>query len=1202
MPPQQFGIPGLPSQQPILFSQQAQGYSPFGNTGNPGLDMIMSHVAMPMLQSFMGGQFIPQQFPAQGLLDQMAASKWQNASRANLAQAGQVDQQAIYNTMAGIRAKAGGGPMSSLQQSQLDTFAGVVNNPATMMLAETMLGAQNAEDLFFGRRGSAVKLASAANRIGFHRADSVTGKDGMSEESLKAFSSQIYDNLYGPNADLNDVSGFSAGRVGDIMTDLSQRGLLPSTMGKLTAGGRRQAFRDVGGAGMTFSADATEDKAIKDAMDRGDSVSSITKLAGGAEAVRKVDATRVSNSIKGYTDALSAVRDIFGDSGMGNAPMQQLMAAMEALTQNSMSSMSPGKIENLMRRTQMAARDSGTSLEALMGLSARGGALADQYGLDRSLVAGSTITAMEHGKAMMDTDRFKPAFGRMDPNKAALTIQDQAMRADASPVGRYLAVASRLMAENTDAKGNVSGKFANSNMAKMVEAMKNGETSYYDTTENRTVNIYEEFGTNPDKIMGRMLTETGTSIDRFGAMYRDKNTQEFQIAGAARSAQAAGLKSKLGSYLASQTGIAEKIGGGLDAKQRSALSQQIGKGLSTALIDTVNHTMSAPERIATLKNAFNQSAIDYARQQLGPGASANEVMAYAQTISKAGAGNIMGFKTDADLEDFLSTRQADAGQFTQRQYGQGIEALRQPLNARTLAEGQERGRRNNNRAGILDGAKLDDGSNVLQRLSDMVGGKGSKSAVAQVLGAVDSRETQEKLLKGITGGEAALESAFKNIQIAYSKGVVDTVDEKEKFVAGTSDANFATRKAMFLGTDAEKELKDKTRYMKDSEVANALSTAMTSQSKTDAVKNIYKAQNQDKSAAEIDAIFSDPTKTAAAMAELAKVSGIENIFEQNGIKTGIGADVMTEARFRKVNERTDAVMGTTPAQRARVFALGKLAKSWNDGSTKGEDILAGYGIDAKDKTLTDAMTKFMDKSGDIDSVEAQLKKLNYSPQQISDVVTSAQFSRNVNDMNGLGAGTGVKAAEVAATAARQTAFEKAVADGKVSGRMAELSQRDRSKMTDAQRAADKRDAATIAAEEKELKEFYATEGGFTAGLDASNLGANGGKDAKDMRKGIIAEAEKITSSATGAGSASDPMGIGSAISSSIGPAIADAFKSAVSEIAKAAGFGGALTLSGNITLNGLDSVIAALEAKIAGQQNMTPTPSGAIKPTATAAS
>lgn len=1197
MAPPQFGLPGYQPQQPLMFGQQGQGYSPFGQTGNMGLDMMMSQVAMPMLQSFMGGKFIPQQFPAQGLLDQMMASKWQQASRANLAQAGQIDQQAIYNTMAGIRARAGGGPMSSLQQSQLNTFAGVINNPATMMLAESLLGSQNAEDLFFGRRGSAVKLASAVNRIGFHRSDSVTGKDSMSEESLKAFSTQVYDNLYGPNADLNDVSGFSAGRVGDIMTDLSQRGLLPSTIGKLSASGRRQAFRDVGAAGMTFSADAAEDKAIKDAMDRGDSVSSISTLAGGADAVRKIDATRVSNSIKGYTDALSAVREIFGDSGMGNAPMQQLIAAMDALTQNSMSSMSPAKIENMMRRTQMAARDSGTSLEALMGLSARGGALADQYGLDRSLTGGSVITAMEHGRAMNDTGRFAPAFGRMDPNKAALTVLDQSMRADASPVGRYLAVASRLIAENTDKDGNVTGKFANSNMAKMVEAMQRGETSYYDAVENRTVNIYEEFGTNPDKIMGRMLTETGTSIDRFGAMYRDKNTQEFQVAGAARSAQAAGLKSKLGGYLASQTGIAERIGGGLDAKQRSALSQQIGKGLSTALIDTVSHTMSAQERIATLKTAFNQSAIDYARQHLGPGASANEVMAYAQTISKAGANNIMGFKTDADLEDFLSTRQADAGQFTERRYGQGIEALRQPLNARTLAEGQERSRRNINRAGILDGAKLDDGSNVLQRLSDMVGGKGSKSAVEQVLGAVDSRETQEKLLKGITGGKAALEAAFTNMQVAYSQGVTDTAKEKEDFVAATNNSNFATQKAMFAGTDAEKELKNKTRYMKDSEVANALSNAMAAQSKTDAVKNIYKAQNQGKSSAEIDAIFNDPTKRAAAMAELAKVSGIEDIFEQNGIKTGIGADTMTEARFRKLNERTDAIKGTD-AERQRVMALGKLAKSWNDGSTKGEDIFAAYGITSKDKTLTDAMNAFMGKSGNIDAVSAQLKKLNYSPQQISDVVAATELSRGINDMQGLEAGGGgVKQAEIAAKVGRQMAFEKAVAAGRVSGRMAELSKKDRSKMTDAERAADKRTAAEIEADEKELKEFYATEGNFQAGLESSNLGANGGADAKDMRKGIIAEADKLTSAATGAGSASDPTGIGSAISSSIGPAIADAFKIAVAEIAKVAGFGGALTLNGSITLNGLDKVIAALEAKIAGQQNMIPTPSGGIKPT-----
>lgn len=1152
----QFGIPGYAT-QPQISGLPGPNYAPFGQMGNPGLDMMLSTFAAPMLQSFMGGKFLPQQFPAQGLLDQMVSAKWQQSSRANLAQAQAVDQQAIYRTMAGMRGQFTDKPMTELQESQLNTFASVVNNPAAMGLFELALGAQNTEDLFFGRRGSATRLASAVNRIGFSRSDSITGKDRMSEDSLKAFSSDLYSNLYGPEADLNDVSGFSAGRVGDIMTDLAQRKLLPASMSKLTARERRAAFQEAGGSGMTFSENAADDQAIKNAMGRGESIENITKIAGGAEAVRKVDATRVANSIKGYTDALGAVREIFGDNGMANAPMQQLLAAMEGLTQNSMSSMSPGKIENIMRRTQMASRDAGVSLEALMGLSARGGALAQQYGLAPELASGSVITAMEQTKAMEDTGRFTPAFGRMDPNKAALTVLDQSMRADASPVGKYLAVASRLMAESGG-----KGKFAGSNMAKMVEAMQRGETSYYDETEKRSVNIYEEFGRDPDKIMRRMLQETGTSVDRFGALYRDKNTQEFQIAGAARSAQAEGLKSKLGGYLASQTGIAERIGGGLDERQRGELSRQIGKGLSTALIDDVNHTMDPQERLAVLKSAFSQSAINYARQHLGEGASIDEVMAYAQTISKTGSDNIMGFKTDEDLEEFLSTRQANAGAFTDQKYGQNIEAMRQTYNARTLREGQNRGRRNINRAGMRDRMRLDDGSNLLQRFSDMLGGKGSGTALEQILGAVDSKDMQAKLMDGFTGGKADLESAFNDIKIAYSAGTVDTEEDKKALIASTTNSNFSAVAKQFEGTDAEKEFKNKTRYMKDAEVAAALDKATNAGNIKDVIA-IYKQHNKDLSEEDAAAIFANPEKRKAAMAELAQKENIAAEFASRGIDSGIAADVMTQAQLTRINKNTDAF--GIGVDRNRVTGLMKLAEGWDKGDAQGKNVLAAFGVTNDDDALNKAMKEFMDKSGNIGAVSARLKQLGINDAQIKKIVATTEFSRNVNDEGGFGELGAAKAEEVAARAARQTAFEKAVREDRIKGSKSDLVKR-------------KQEGKTLTPEEeKALKDFYAmSEADFDKELAREESGGAGAEKSSDEHKKIKKDAQALIDKAAGA---ADPTGIGAAITSSIGPAISDAFKTAISELAKMAGHGGELVVTGSLSLVGLDKVVADLTGK-----------------------
>ena len=1173
----EFGLSGYQS-APQMFNQQQSNFNPFGQTGNPQLDVMLARVALPMLQSFMGGKFIPQQFQSQGLLDQMMAAKWQAASRANTDNAQKIDQEFIYRNLAGMQSRAFGSEPSPLQRAHLKTFAGVINNPVAMGIAEMLLGPQNAEDLFFGRRGSAVRLANAANKVGLYRTDSITGRDRMSEESLKMFSEQVYSNLYGPAADLNDVSGFSAGRVGDLMTDLSARGLLPASMSKLGAKERQRAFQEAGGDKMKFSDSTVADQAIKAAMGRGADIEEITQISGGADAVRKIDATRVSNSIKQYTEALGAVRNIFGDNGMSNAPMQQLIAAMEALTQNSMSSLSPGKIENLMRRTQMAARDSGVSLETLMGLSARGGAIADQYGVARELVGGSVITALEHSKAMDDTGRFTPAFGRMDRNKAALAVQDQVLRADASPTGRYLAVAARLVAENTK-NGKLQGKFADSNMAKMVEALQRGETSYYDTTENRTVNIHEEFGRNPDKIMRRYLSETGTSVDQFGALYRDdKNTQEFATSGAARGAQAYELKLKLGNYLAHQTGIIDQIGGDLNADQRAELSGTIGARLSTALIDNVSHAMSAPERIATLKSAFNQSAIDYARQHLGAGASVDEVVAYAEKISKAGAGNIMGFKTDADIEAFLSTRQANAGDFTLRHTGRGIEEIRQTHNARTLAESQNRSRRNINIAGMGDNANRGDGSNFYQRLSDFLAGRGTGSGVEQIFGAVDSRTIRAELLKDVTGGKEDIEAVFQDIKTEYAKGTVDTEQEKKDFADSVNASNFNEIKKYFEGTAGEVEFKDRTRYMKNAEVAAALDAATTKET-IGKVKAIYKTHNNTLNEAEVDAIFGDTAKRQAAMAEMAKISGIENDFAAEGINTGIGRDVMTEGRFRRVNNDVAAFGSLDPDKQKRIRAIAQLASEWNSGTTKGKTVLSAYAITQNDAALNKAMTEFMDESGNIDAVSTRLKQLNVDDDQIKKIVATAQFSRNVNDQRGFaanGAG-GFNAVEAAGRAGRQTAFEAAVEEGRATGRHAELVKKAKKEKLSP-------------AEQKELDKFFANSSDFAEGLQAEVERAGKGGDSTAARvEKITGEADRLTSQATGPGSASDPTGIGAAIAAAIGPSVTDAFKAAVADIAKSAGFSGELTLKGALNLVGLDKVIADLT----GGPKVNETPGGA---------
>ena len=1128
--------------QPPFMGTPSYNYNPMG-TGNPNIDMAFAQY-MPMLmpQFFGGGKFLPQQFPSQAIMDQMVSAKYQRSARANMNAARATDQAAIYNNLTGIRSRFDPNPPSPLAAAQLNNTAGLINNPAVQGVAAMLMGPQNAEDLFFGRRGSAVQLANSVNQVGFYRPDSVTGGDRMSQQSLQAFSSQLYSHLYGPDADLNDISGFSAGRAGSMMAELGQRGLLPQSIGNMSAGDRRKAFSGVDTKAMGLSSD------VVDAINKNLPTEEIAKIEGGADAVRKIDATRVGNSLKEYGKALSAVREIFGDNGITNAPMQQLMAAMDSLTQSGGASMAPGKLENMLRRTQMASRDSGVSLEALMGLSARGGALAQQYGLSPEMAAESTIAAMETGRALRDTGGFAPGFGRLDANKAVLFAQEQNMQVDASKVGRYSGAIARIVAEN---EGNAA--FKGTKMRSFVEALKRGDTTFYDPDQQRNVSITEELGRNPDKFVGDMLGQAGISVSHFDSLVRDPNTQEFQreIAGRLAGAQNVEMKEKIGQHLAFNTGLTSRIGGGLNDDQKSALSGRIGQALGAALVDDVSTANMTPqERLATLRRSFKIAAIDDVAARTGLKGAAAE--AEAAKIFQVGADNILGFKTEDDLNNMLSQTTAEAGIFTQGQFGMALPQIQQMMNSQLAAEKEKRSRTNISRAGLASNLDLDGGSNFIQRLSDSLGDK-SKPILDNVLGAIDSVEYQDKLISAISGGKdnvekrAKLEGVFKEMQREYDVGTVNTAEEKAAMLAGvTDDESFKKAAEQFKGTAAESAFAGKTSYISSNTLAGNIETSVAGLTGgTDKIKQIYSRHNRDKSQKQIDEIFADPAKAKEAYLSLADNAGAYTELETAGISLGIGGDAMTQAQLRGYNSRTDAFGARlTDADRAKIAAFGQLGRQMDIGEVRAASILGAYGDEdlAKDETLTQKLNSYLknESGGNIDDVTASLKAAGLGADQIDKIQTSAEFSRKLNDMGGFGALGGAGFTATAAGAGRMLALEKAVdvnADGgpKLKGKLADaINAKDKATPEQKKLIADAEAAAK--AGEKDFATFVEQN------ADATDTAKNRVTTVKE----IEAEAQKTTEAQTGAAKAgADPLGIGAALSSSLSGALASAFKNEI---------------------------------------------------------
>jgi hypothetical protein len=1168
---------------PMMFGMMpGPQYNPLGS-GNPSIDHAFATYGVPMLQQFLGGnKFLPQQFPAQGLLDQMAAAKYMRSSKANEHHARQhIDQQTIYENLVGIRSKFDAEPLSDTGKAQYKTAASYINSEAGQMAAGMLFGPQNAEDLFFGRKGSAVQLASAVNKIGYYRPDSVSGQDRMSEDSLKEFSNQLYSNLYGPDADLNDVSGFSAGRVGGIMTELARRGLLPESVSKLSAAGRTEALNEKGMDKLGLSEQLTN------AIRGGSSLEEIEeKVPDGASGIRKIDATRVSNALKGYTDALSVVREIFGDNGITNAPMQQLMAAMEALTQGGTATMKAGAIENLMRRTQMASRDSGVSLEGLMGLSARAGALADQYGLSREVASENVVSSMERVRAMQDTGGFKPGFGRLDPTKAGMLALDQSTRADASRVGKYISAAGRLIAE-----GGEDG-FKGTRMRAMVEALQRGDASFYDESAGRNVNIGEELGRNPDAFMRGMLQEAGVSAQHFSALARDPGTQEYltKMAGGLAGAQAAELKKKIGLHAVNGTGLRAKLGKGMTTRDADALASHFGRGFSNAVIDNVDTTMNADDRINALEDAARQSFKDYARSK-NPSASADEIERTADQMVNERFGDRAGLRAE------LSRQYAETGVMTEARGFGKLSTLQQSLNDRGINEFQRRHSVNKNRAGIMDNAQVGDQSNTLQRISDMMGAGGG--GLEQALNIVDSLRDQEKLLEGIGGGKnnVALKNAFENLQKSYAEGTVNTKEERDELVKRAT-TDFAGVKDQFVGTSAEAAFENKTSYMTTAQLAANMERQYSKNENH--FTALYKKHFKDMAPAAVDKLFKNADTRKKAMEELAGTAGVDEELAKLGINVA-GPRVMTEANLRFLADSHDAY--AVGADRAKIKALGALGREFNSGQIKAESILGSLSVDEKvidDKKLTQSMQDYINsaKDGTIGAVGSRLGELGITGEKAAEIISTTQFARNLKELGGFSSLGTATFAERAEYAGRKEALDARVKSGEITGRVADAIKK--------REAGDKLDATEqklVADAYKGDKETLEKHVDVSDKAKAEKGGGTKVGYMQDMEK----EAKSITAKNTGAGSASDPSGIGTAVANAIGSLFKDVFKgemkfdnvtiasvkvlSGIDQLAaKTEKDGGKVELSGSIKLEGLEAGVANLIAQ--SNSNDAPTPAG----------
>lgn len=184
-----------------------------------------------------------------------------------------------------------------------------------------------------------------------------------------------------------------------------------------------------------------------------------------------IDSSRIANSIKDANKSVQAMREIFGDAGHPDAPIAQLFNSLDMLTQGSMARYGPDKAAHLVRMVREGSRTSGLGIDAIGILNSQIAGMADQLGLDRSLVLPTGIHAVNSMTGMRRAGAFDTqAFGQLSQDQMASLQGQLSTQAAASPVANMLSATARLSERGALKEGSEG--------AALAAAIKAGNSTY----------------------------------------------------------------------------------------------------------------------------------------------------------------------------------------------------------------------------------------------------------------------------------------------------------------------------------------------------------------------------------------------------------------------------------------------------------------------------------------------------------------------------------------------------------------------------------------------------------------------------------------------------------------------------------------------------------------------------------------------------
>mgnify|MGYP000200091974 CR=1 FL=1 len=464
-------------------------YAPLASNLAPQFSSSMSGLPLPggpetrlMFEMALGSQFNSIMSKAgmagigvghgQNMYDRLQSQEFYRRLQESQADAAKQDRSSFMGTMRGM-ALLTGQPFTP----EMKTAAGHISDlavSASPFLAP-MFG--DVIDQLHGRRGSAMIMQQRMASAGRYRLDPTTGQMGMSNQSLKRLNENIMEDFYSDEK-IGQMKGISAGQLGSLYSELSTRGMIAGS-----------AFRpSISAADLTKNMSADDAVALArragvqnirkgkngqvDLSGMGsDDLSKLTQAATqDAGFMEKLDTNKVKRSLKSHLEAITAMRDIFGDAGKPNAPIPELMRALDAMSMGSMGQVDAGRLAKTVRQTYYLAKSAGISADTAMLIQQDAAVHGRQLGIESPFAMTATQHALAFNATLRSSGAFAtPVFGGMTEAQMTQFGRKLTTQGIASNLGTRFGTLARM-------RDAMDGKVAGTDLGGVLEAIQNNET------------------------------------------------------------------------------------------------------------------------------------------------------------------------------------------------------------------------------------------------------------------------------------------------------------------------------------------------------------------------------------------------------------------------------------------------------------------------------------------------------------------------------------------------------------------------------------------------------------------------------------------------------------------------------------------------------------------------------------------------------